>query len=60
MKPWRTKDTIEDNPIGLSKEVTSKLLPQLDRHQASLFLLFDETDSEKPAASCGVPPGGRA
>ena len=42
MKPWRTKDTIEDNPIGLPQEVTSKLIPKLDRHQASLFLLFHQ------------------
>jgi len=42
MKPWRTKDTIEDNPIGLPKEVTAKLIPKLDRHQASFFLLFHQ------------------
>jgi DNA-binding ferritin-like protein len=33
---------MEDNPIGLSKEVTSKIIPELDRHQASLFLLFHQ------------------
>ena len=42
MKPWKTKDTIEDNPIGLSKDVTLRLVPKLDRHQASLFLLFHQ------------------
>ena len=42
MKPWKTKDTIEDNPIGLPKDVTSMLIPELDRHQASLFVLFHQ------------------
>ncbi len=42
MKPWKEKGRIEDNPIGLSKEATSKLVPELDRHQASLFLLFHQ------------------
>lgn len=42
MNPWKTKETIEDNPIGLPKDVTSMLIPELDRHQASLFLLFHQ------------------
>jgi len=42
MKPWRPKDTIEDNPIGLSKAVVSKLIPELDKHVGSLFVLFHQ------------------
>ncbi|MGH9459593.1 MAG: ferritin-like domain-containing protein [Vicinamibacteria bacterium] len=42
MKPWKAKEIIEGNPIGLPQEVTLKLVPKLDRHQASLFLLFHQ------------------
>lgn len=42
MQPWKTKDTVEDNPIGLSKDVTAKLIPELDSHLASLFVLFHQ------------------
>lgn len=41
-KPWRKPGTLDDNPIGLSKEVTSQLVPELDRHIASLFVLFHQ------------------
>ncbi len=41
-QPWRAKDEIEENPIGLSKETVSKLLPELDRHLASLMTLFHQ------------------
>lgn len=42
MNIWKNASTIEDNPIGLSREVTRELIPLLDRHQASLFLLFHQ------------------
>jgi starvation-inducible DNA-binding protein len=42
MTPWKSKETVEDNPIGLSKDVVRKLIPQLDRHLASLFVLFHQ------------------
>ncbi|MBW7907096.1 MAG: DNA starvation/stationary phase protection protein [Phycisphaerae bacterium] len=42
MKPWKPKDHVESNPIHLPKEAVSKLLPQLDRHLASLFVLFHQ------------------
>ena len=42
MKPWKSKSTLEDNPIGLSKDVTAKLVPELDKHLASFFVLFHQ------------------
>ena len=42
MKPWKAKKTLEGNPIGLSNSVTAKLIPELDTHLASLFVLFHQ------------------
>lgn len=42
MNVWKNQSTIEDNPIGLPKEVAQELIPQLDQHQASLFVLFHQ------------------
>ncbi len=42
MRPWKIKSTIEENSIGLSKKAVSELLPELDRHVASLFVLFHQ------------------
>jgi DNA-binding ferritin-like protein len=42
MTPFRPKDTIEANPIGLSRDIVGKLIPELDRHIASLFVLFHQ------------------
>lgn len=42
MKPWKSQTTLEDNPIGLSKAVTAKIVADLDRHLASLFVLFHQ------------------
>jgi len=42
MNPWKSKATIEENPVGLPREVASKLVPELDRHLASLFTLFHQ------------------
>lgn len=42
MQPWKSKDTLEGNPIGLSDEVTATLVRELDIHLASLFVLFHQ------------------
>jgi len=42
MQPWKSKDTLEGNPIGLSNNVTARLIPELDAHLASLFVLFHQ------------------
>ena len=42
MKPWKPKATLEDNAIGLSKKVTAKAVSDLDKHLASLFVLFHQ------------------
>ena len=42
MKLWKTKDTLEDNSIGLSRDVTARIIPELDAHLASLFTLFHQ------------------
>jgi DNA-binding ferritin-like protein len=41
-KPWRTAGKIEDNPIGVPAESVKRLLPELDAHLASLFVLFHQ------------------
>jgi DNA-binding ferritin-like protein len=42
MNPWKSKRNLEDNPIGLSRDVVAKLVPELDAHLASLFVLFHQ------------------
>lgn len=42
MTPWRPQSTLEDNPIGLPRETAAKLVPELDRHVSSLFVLFHQ------------------
>jgi DNA-binding ferritin-like protein len=41
-QPFRPKDMIEDNPVGISHDVVAQLIPELDRHVASLFVLFHQ------------------
>jgi starvation-inducible DNA-binding protein len=41
-QPFRAYGTIEDNPIGLPRELVAKLIPELDKHVASLFVLFHQ------------------
>lgn len=41
-QPWRPPETIEENPIGLPRDLVQKLIPELDRHLASLFVLFHQ------------------
>lgn len=42
MELWKAKDTLENNPVGLPREATAQLLPELDRHLASLFIHFHQ------------------
>ena len=42
MQLWKAAATHEDNPIGLAREVTAKLVSELDRHVGSLFTLFHQ------------------
>lgn len=42
MQLWKPKDTIESNPIGLSTNATAKLVPELDKHLAALFILLHQ------------------
>ncbi|MFA5506201.1 MAG: DNA starvation/stationary phase protection protein [Vulcanimicrobiota bacterium] len=41
-KPERKAGSFEENPIGLSNKVAKEIGVQLDRHQASLFVLFHQ------------------
>ena len=40
--PWRPKTEIEENPINLSKDAAKAIIPELDRHLASFFVLFHQ------------------
>jgi starvation-inducible DNA-binding protein len=40
--PWRPATEIEDNPINLPRAAATKIIPELDRHLASLFVLFHQ------------------
>lgn len=40
--PWRSHDEIEQNPINLPMQAAKKLVPQLDEHLASFFVLFHQ------------------
>ena len=42
MKPWKPKDTVEANPIGLPREAAERVVRALDPHVASLFVLFHQ------------------
>jgi DNA-binding ferritin-like protein len=42
MQPWKSKGTLEGNPISLSNDVTARLIPELDAYLASLFVLFHQ------------------
>ena len=41
-QPWKPQTTIEDNPIGLPKDVAEQIAPHLDEHVASLFVQFHQ------------------
>lgn len=41
-KPERKAGSFEKNPIGLAEKVAKEIGTQLDRHQASLFVLFHQ------------------
>lgn len=40
--PWRSQDTVEDNPIGLDDDVVQHLLPTLDEIQATMWTLYHQ------------------
>jgi DNA-binding ferritin-like protein len=40
--PWKSKNTIEDNPVGLPKETAAEIAPHLDQHVASFYVLFHQ------------------
>lgn len=42
MPPLRPKTFLEDNPVGIPREVAFELTGELDAHLASLFLLFHQ------------------
>jgi len=41
-KPWRERTEIEKNPIQLERSAAEKIVPELDKHLASLFVLFHQ------------------
>ena len=41
-EPWRPRQMIEDNPIGLDQEVAEQLIPKLDEIQCTLWMLFHQ------------------
>jgi starvation-inducible DNA-binding protein len=42
VQPFRPAGYVEDNPLGLPKDYVKKILPHLDAHIASLFVLFHQ------------------
>lgn len=40
--PWRPRNEIEENPICLAKDSAEQIIPLLDRHLASFFVLFHQ------------------
>lgn len=42
MKPLREHNHISDNPVGLSTEAVEAIIPELDAHTSSLFVLFHQ------------------
>jgi starvation-inducible DNA-binding protein len=41
-QPWRPKQMIEDNPVGLDPEVAEQLIPKLDEIQCTLWILYHQ------------------
>ena len=39
---WKPRTELESNPIGLDRDVVASIAPHLDRHVASLFVLFHQ------------------
>ena len=40
--PWRPASEIEENPIGLPRDAVRAIIPPLDEHLASFFVLFHQ------------------
>jgi DNA-binding ferritin-like protein len=41
-EPWRSQETVEDNPIGLDDEVVQQLLPKLDELQSTMWTIYHQ------------------
>lgn len=41
-QPWRPKQMIEDNAVGLDPEVAEQLIPKLDEIQCTLWILYHQ------------------
>lgn len=41
-QPWRPHSELEDNPVGLPRTAAEKIVPELDTHLASFFVLFHQ------------------
>tara|TARA_E500000318_G_scaffold102169_1_gene106284 strand:- start:54 stop:611 length:558 start_codon:yes stop_codon:yes gene_type:complete len=40
--PWRPASEIEENPINLAEDAAKAIIPELDRHLATFFVLFHQ------------------
>lgn len=40
--PWRPASEIEDNPFNLARDAVTQIVPELDTHLASFFVLFHQ------------------
>lgn len=40
--PWRPADEVEENPINLPRDAAAQVVPELNAHLSSLFVLFHQ------------------
>lgn len=40
--PWRSQETIEDNPVALDREVVEQILPKLDAIQCTMWTIYHQ------------------
>lgn len=40
--PWRPADELEENPVGLPRSTAEAIVTELDKHLATLFVLFHQ------------------
>lgn len=40
--PWRSQETVEDNPVGLGHEVVEQMLPKLDAIQSTMWTIYHQ------------------
>lgn len=41
-KPWRPQDMLEENPVRLPREAAMAIVPELDKHLATAFVLVHQ------------------